>query len=208
MNAIGPFWDGNEVWLIVAGAAMFAAFPAWYATLFSALYLGAAAGAGRADRPRGGVRVPRQDPLAAPARGPGRVATTVASALLPLVLGIGLGDLVAGLPVGPRPEFTGNFLDIFTAYGVWTGLTLLALSALHGATFLGAEDHRGGPPPGARAGGVARARGGARGARPRAVEARRSRARSRSSPPGSPGCWPAGREGWAFTATALAMAAA
>ena len=38
-NAIGPFWDGNEVWLIVAGAAMFAAFPAWYATLFSGLYL-------------------------------------------------------------------------------------------------------------------------------------------------------------------------
>src|SRR3954447_25132193 len=40
LSAIGPFWDGNEVWLIVAGAGMFAAFPAWYATLFSALYLG------------------------------------------------------------------------------------------------------------------------------------------------------------------------
>ena len=48
INTIGPFWDGNEVWLIVAGAGMFAAFPAWYATMFSALYLAARADPDRA----------------------------------------------------------------------------------------------------------------------------------------------------------------
>ena len=59
INTIGPFWDGNEVWLVVGGAAMFAAFPAWYATWFSGGYLAVAAARG-ADRPRGLVRVPRQ----------------------------------------------------------------------------------------------------------------------------------------------------
>src|SRR6201991_396998 len=65
LKAIGPFWDGNEVWLIVAGAAMFAAFPAWYATLFSALYLGlvlvlvALIGRGVAFEFRGKTRSPR-----------------------------------------------------------------------------------------------------------------------------------------------------
>jgi cytochrome d ubiquinol oxidase subunit II len=65
------------------------------------------------------------------------LALTVGSALVPLVLGIGLGDLLAGLPINQSHDFTGNFGDIFTGYGVFTGLTLLALSVLHGATFLG-----------------------------------------------------------------------
>ena len=60
LNTIGPFWDGNEVWLIVAGAAMFAAFPGWYATLFSGAVPGAAAAARRADRPRRRLRVRRE----------------------------------------------------------------------------------------------------------------------------------------------------
>ena len=60
INTIGPWWDGNEVWLIVAGAAMFAAFPGWYATMFSALYLALRAAAGGAVRARSLVRVPRK----------------------------------------------------------------------------------------------------------------------------------------------------
>ena len=65
------------------------------------------------------------------------VGDDVGSAAIPLLLGIGLGDMVAGLPIGSDAEFTGDFGDIFTAYGLWTGLTLLSLSVLHGATFLG-----------------------------------------------------------------------
>ena len=60
INTIGPLWDGNEVWLIVAGAGMFAAFPGWYATMFSGLEPRPGPAAGRPDRPRRGVRIPRQ----------------------------------------------------------------------------------------------------------------------------------------------------
>ncbi len=136
LSAIGPFWDGNEVWLIVAGAAMFAAFPGWYATLFSGLYLAlllvlvALMARGVAFEFGEKVTSPRWQRT-------WTWATTLGSAAIPLLLGIGLGDMVAGLPIGSDAEFTGNFGDIFTAYGLWTGLTLLSLSVLHGATFLG-----------------------------------------------------------------------
>jgi cytochrome d oxidase subunit CydB len=61
INTIGPLWDGNEVWLIVAAAAMFAAFPGWYATMFSGIYLLLVLLLCRTDHPRRGVRVPRQE---------------------------------------------------------------------------------------------------------------------------------------------------
>jgi cytochrome bd ubiquinol oxidase subunit II len=135
LAAIGPFWDGNEVWLIVAGAAMFAAFPDWYATLFSALYL-----------PLllvlvalilRGVGLEFCEKMESPARRRAWTwAITGASALIPLVLGVGLGDLVAGLPLGADGEYAGGFVDVFTAQGLWVGVTLLSLCALHGATFL------------------------------------------------------------------------
>ena len=74
INTIGPWWDGNEVWLIVAGAAMFAAFPGWYATMFSALYLALVLVLAGAVRSRGLVRVPRQarEPRAGGPAGRGR----------------------------------------------------------------------------------------------------------------------------------------
>jgi cytochrome d ubiquinol oxidase subunit II len=135
LHAIGPFWDGNEVWLIVAGAAMFAAFPGWYATLFSGLYLAlllvlvALMARGASFEFGDKVSSPRW-------RRTWTWATTLSSGALPLLLGIGLGGMVAGFPIDADGEYTGGFADIFTAYGVWTGLTLLALSALHGAAFL------------------------------------------------------------------------
>ena len=135
INTIGPLWDGNEVWLIVAGAGMFAAFPGWYATMFSGLQPRPGAAAGRADRPRPGVRVPRQTrrrPLAphlgrpadrrqragpaADRGGPGRAARRPAHQL--------------------RQDFTGSFWDLLQPYPLWTGITLVLLCALHGATFL------------------------------------------------------------------------
>ena len=63
-------------------------------------------------------------------------ATVGGSALVPLLVGVGLGDLLHGLPINSSHEFTGNFFDLLTPYGLWTGLTLLLLSLLHGATFL------------------------------------------------------------------------
>ncbi|HEY3728822.1 MAG TPA: cytochrome d ubiquinol oxidase subunit II [Solirubrobacteraceae bacterium] len=135
IESIGPFWDGNEVWLVVAGAATFAAFPAWYATMFSALYLALLLIlAGLMVR---GVSFEFRSKLSDPRwRRTWTWATIVGSALVPLLIGIGLGDLLHGLPIDSKHEFTGNFFDLLTPYGLWTGVTLLAVSLLHGATFL------------------------------------------------------------------------
>src|ERR1700754_4817951 len=113
INAIGPFWDGNEVWLIVAGAAMFAAFPDWYATLFSGLYLAlllvlvALIARGVAFEFGEKVTSPRW-------RRTWTRATTLGSGAIPLLLGIGLGDMVAGFPIGADGEYAGGVIDMFT----------------------------------------------------------------------------------------------
>jgi cytochrome bd ubiquinol oxidase subunit II len=135
INSIGPFWDGNEVWLVVAGAGTFAAFPAWYASMFSALYLAlmlvilALIIRGLSFEYRGKMNSPRW-------RTTWDWLLTIGSLLLPLLLGIGLGDLLQGLPINKEGNFTGSFWDLFTGYGVWFGFTLLALSLAHGATYL------------------------------------------------------------------------
>jgi cytochrome d ubiquinol oxidase subunit II len=135
INTIGPWWDGNEVWLIVAGAALFAAFPGWYATMFSALYLAlllvlvALFGRGVSFEWRGKRESERW-------QSGWSWALTVGSALVPLLVGVGLGDLLHGLPIDHNHEFTGNFFDLLTGYGLMTGVTLLVLCLLHGATFL------------------------------------------------------------------------
>jgi cytochrome bd-type quinol oxidase subunit 2 len=136
INAIGPVWDGNEVWLIVGGAAIFAAFPGWYATWFSAGYLAlmlvlvALIIRGVSFEWRARVDTPRW-------RGTWSWTLTVGSAVVPLLLGVALGDLLVGLPIAASNEFTGSFRDLLTPYGLWLGLTLLVLCLLHGATFLG-----------------------------------------------------------------------
>jgi cytochrome bd ubiquinol oxidase subunit II len=135
LNTIGPWWDGNEVWLVVAGAGTFAAFPGWYATMFSALYLAllitlaALMARGVAFEYKGKSENPRW-------RTTWKWCTTAGSLLIPLLLGVGLGDLLAGLPINSNHDFTGNFFDLLTPYGLWTGLTLVGLCLLHGATFL------------------------------------------------------------------------
>jgi cytochrome d ubiquinol oxidase subunit II len=135
INTIGPWWDGNEVWLIVAGASMFAAFPGWYATMFSALYLAlvlllvALFARGVSFEYRGKRESPRW-------RAGWSWALAVGSVLIPLLIGVALGDLLHGLPINAAHEFTGDFFDLLTGYGLMTGVTLLTLCLLHGATFL------------------------------------------------------------------------
>ena len=135
INTIGPLWDGNEVWLIVAGAAIFAAFPGWYATMFSGFYLALvlllAALMARGTsfefrRKRDSVRWRRMwDGL-----------LTGGSLLVPLLIGIALGDLLHGLPIDSAQNYTGSFWDLLQPYGVYTGITLVAICILHGATFI------------------------------------------------------------------------
>ncbi len=98
VESVGPLWDGNEVWLIVGGASIFAAFPAWYATWFSAGYLAlmlllvALIIRGVSFEWRTKVDADRW-------RGTWSWTLTIGSVLIPLVLGIAFGDLLAGLPI-------------------------------------------------------------------------------------------------------------
>lgn len=136
INTIGPLWDGNEVWLIVAGAAMFAAFPGWYATMFSGMYLAIVALLGSLII-RGVSFEYRGKRDAARWRRTWDTLLVVGSVLAPLLFGIALGDLLHGLPINSAGDFTGSFWDLFTGYGLFTGITLVLICLLHGATFLG-----------------------------------------------------------------------
>jgi len=135
INTIGPLWDGNEVWLIVAGAAMFAAFPGWYATMFSGLYLAivlllaALIVRGVAFEYRG-----KRD--AARWRRTWDALLTAGSLLAPLLIGIALGDLLHGLPINAAQNYTGSFWNLLQPYAVFTGVTFVLICLLHGATFL------------------------------------------------------------------------
>ncbi|MEZ0093602.1 cytochrome d ubiquinol oxidase subunit II [Streptacidiphilus sp. EB129] len=135
INTIGPLWDGNEVWLIVAAAAMFAAFPAWYATMFSGFYLAlvvllvALIVRGVSFEFRGKIDSVRW-------RRTWDTLLTLGSFFVPLLTGIALGDLLHGVPIGQNEEFAGSFADLFPAYSVFTGITLVLLCLLHGATFI------------------------------------------------------------------------
>ena len=135
INTIGPLWDGNEVWLIVAGAGMFAAFPGWYATMFSALYLAlvlllaSLIIRGVAFEYRG-----KRD--AARWRRTWDVLLTTGSLLAPLLIGVALGDLLHGLPIDAKQEYTGTFWNLLQPYALLTGVTLVLLCLLYGAAFL------------------------------------------------------------------------
>jgi cytochrome bd ubiquinol oxidase subunit II len=135
INTIGPLWDGNEVWLIVAAAGMFAAFPGWYATMFSAynlplvLLLAALIVRGVAFEYRG-----KRD--AARWRRTWDVLLTAGSVLAPLLIGVALGGLLHGLPINSAQNFTGSFWDLLQPYALFTGVTLVLICLLHGATFM------------------------------------------------------------------------
>ena len=135
INTIGPLWDGNEVWLIVAGAGMFAAFPGWYATMFSAynlalvLLLAALIVRGVAFEYRG-----KRD--AARWRRTWDVLLTAGSLLAPLLIGVALAGLLHGLPINSAQDYTGSFWDLLQPYALFTGVTLVLVCLLHGATFL------------------------------------------------------------------------
>ncbi len=135
LATIGPLWDGNEVWLVVAAAAMFAAFPGWYATMFSGFYLAvvllllALILRGTAFEYRG------KKPSRRWHRTWSRLLT-VASLLAPFLIGLMLGDLLHGVPIGANHEYAGNFGNLFQPYAIFVGITLVALCVLHGATFV------------------------------------------------------------------------
>jgi cytochrome bd ubiquinol oxidase subunit II len=134
-RSIGPVWDGNEVWLVVAGAATFAAFPSWYATMFSGFYLALLLILFLLI-----VRVVSfewRDKAGSPRwRRVWMWANAVGSTGIPLIWGIALADLIGGLPIDSHGDYTGNFWDLFSWYSVLAGVAFVLLFAFHGATYL------------------------------------------------------------------------
>ncbi|MDP9133798.1 MAG: cytochrome d ubiquinol oxidase subunit II, partial [Actinomycetota bacterium] len=135
LDTIAPVWDGNEVWLVIAAGATFAAFPAWYATMFSGFYLllllvlvllivraVSFEWRGRSAGPR--------------SRGAWQWANTIGSFGAPFIWGLVLANLLHGVPLDGKGHFSGSLGDLFSAYTVLAGLATVGLFALHGATFL------------------------------------------------------------------------
>ncbi len=135
INTIGPHWDANEVWMITAGGAIFAAFPQWYATLFSGFYL-ALLLILAALILRGVAFEFRSKEEGKTWRSFWDWMIFIGSLLPALLWGVAFGNLVQGTPIGPDMNFTGNFFDLLSPYTLLTGIASLAIFTLHGAVFL------------------------------------------------------------------------
>jgi cytochrome d ubiquinol oxidase subunit II len=135
LNAIGPIWNGNEVWLVTGGGALFAAFPNVYATVFSGFYdafmlllfaliFRAAAIEFRSKRP--GQRW----------RATWDVAFAVSSLTSALLIGVAIGNLIWGIPLNAKHDFQGNLLTLLNPYSLLVGVTSVALMVMHGNLYL------------------------------------------------------------------------
>lgn len=135
LTTIGPHWDGNEVWLITAGGAMFAAFPVWYATMFSALYLPfLLLLVALIVRNMGLEYRHKRDNDTWRARWDAAIVT--GSVLPPLLVGVALTNLVRGLPIDKDLNYAGGLLTLLNPMSLLGGLVVLALALTHGSHFL------------------------------------------------------------------------
>jgi cytochrome d ubiquinol oxidase subunit II len=135
INTIGPHWDANEVWLLTAGGATFAAFPQWYATFFSGFYLAlfllllALIARGVAFEFRSKDENPRWRKL-------WDWCIFLGSALPALLLGVAFGNLVRGVPIDAEMNYVGGFFNLLNPYALLVGVSTLILFTLHGAVFI------------------------------------------------------------------------
>lgn len=135
LNSIGPVWDGNEVWLVTAGGALFAGFPDVYATFCSAFYLPIMGLLGALIFRAVSIEFRSKQPMAW-WRWTWDILFSLGSLLIALILGIALGNLIRGIPLDNTKEFTGNFLDLLNPYALLVGLFTAALFAMHGAIYI------------------------------------------------------------------------
>ncbi|MBP9078475.1 MAG: cytochrome d ubiquinol oxidase subunit II, partial [Haliscomenobacter sp.] len=135
LNAVGPVWDGNEVWLVIGGGTLFAGFPVLYGTLLSAMYLPFMLFLLFIILRSVAIEFRSKEPMAW-WRSLWDVTYSVSSSMLAVCLGIVLGNVLQGMPLDANYEYTGNWLSFFNFYAILTGLTTLALMALHGGIYL------------------------------------------------------------------------
>jgi cytochrome bd ubiquinol oxidase subunit II len=135
INTIGTFWDGNEVWLLTAGGAMFAAFPNWYATMFSGFYLAlvlmllALILRGVSFEFRSKDKSPKWRKF-------WDWMLFFGSFVPALLWGVAVANLIRGVPIDENMNYVGGFFNLLNPYALVGGLTTLSLFILHGAIFL------------------------------------------------------------------------
>lgn len=134
LNSIGPVWDGNEVWLVTGGGALFAAFPEVYATVFSGFYnaiilllfmliFRAVAIEFRSKKTMKWWRLTWD------------ISFSIASILIAFILGIVLGNVITGIQLGPDKEYVGAFIELVNPYSILVGITTVALFMMHGSIY-------------------------------------------------------------------------
>jgi cytochrome d ubiquinol oxidase subunit II len=132
IGAVGPVWDGNEVWLLAGGGALFAAFPMAYATVFSGFYLAMMLVLFSLILRAVSLEFRAHDPAR---RGFWEAAFIGGSALPALLFGVALGNVVVGVPLDARTEFTGSFFTLLRPLPLVFGLLGLCAFLLHGAVY-------------------------------------------------------------------------
>lgn len=135
IKAIGPFWDGNEVWLLTGGGAIFAAFPPVYATTFSGFYLAMMLVLLSLIFRASSIEF-RDKVQSESWRKLWDVAFAIGSTLPTILFGVAVGNVVRGLPMNEIGDYTGGFFALLNPYALLIGLTTLSMFAVHGATFI------------------------------------------------------------------------
>ncbi len=135
LNSIGPVWDGNEVWLVTGGGALFAAFPGAYATVFSGFY--------NAFMLLLVALIFRAVAIEFRSKEPGStwrqswdIAFSLGSFLAALLIGVAMGNITRGIPLNSDGDYAGTFFGLLNPYSLLLGLTVVALFAMHGAIYL------------------------------------------------------------------------
>ena len=135
LNAIGPIWDGNEVWLVIGGGALFAGFPVAYAAIFSAFYIPFMIFLVGLIFRAVAIEFRSKESMAW-WRKTWDVVYSVACIIVSLSLGLMLGNVALGIPLNNEMEFAGNWLSFFNPFSILVAITTLSLFLMHGAIFL------------------------------------------------------------------------
>ena len=135
LNAIGPVWDGNEVWLVIGGGALFAGFPEVYATMFSAFYIPFMLFLTVLIFRAIAIEFRSKEKMLW-WRKTWDIIYSVSSILIAVLLGVVLGNVMQGIPIDKDFEYQGGFFNLLNPYAIITGITTLALFMMHGATYL------------------------------------------------------------------------
>lgn len=135
LNAVGPVWDGNEVWLVIGGGALFAGFPEVYATLLSAMYIPFMLFLGFIIFRAISIEFRSKEPMKW-WRQMWDVLYSFSSIMIGFLLGVVLGNVLQGMAIGADKEFTGHWLEFINPYAIMVGVTTVALFMMHGAMYL------------------------------------------------------------------------